>query len=132
MYKRFFIATTVSVLSFFNVKASSNDSLIIGTWKGTSICQVKSSPCHDEVVVCYMTRGDKPGTYLMDMYKVVNGAEQDMGVLEYTFNASENSLTCADEPRKAVWRFKVNGKVMEGTLYYKGQLFRIVKMKKEK
>ena len=32
------------------------DTLLIGVWKGSSICQIKNSPCHDETVVYYISK----------------------------------------------------------------------------
>ncbi|MER3465134.1 MAG: hypothetical protein C4329_12700 [Chitinophagaceae bacterium] len=54
---------------------------IVGIWKGTSICQVKSSPCHDEVVVYHIKASGKPNEFSMQMNKIVNGAEEDMATL---------------------------------------------------
>jgi hypothetical protein len=132
MLRRLFITTIISVVNFHIAVASSNDTLIVGTWKGTSICQIKNSPCHDEIAVYHISKGDKPGTYRFVMNKVVNGAEEDMGIIEYTYDAVANTLTSLDEARKIVWKFKVNGKTMEGTLVYKNELYRIIKLSREK
>jgi hypothetical protein len=40
------------------------DTLLIGTWKGTSICQVKNSPCHDENVVYHISKNKGVDTFL--------------------------------------------------------------------
>ena len=106
--------------------------MIIGTWKGTSICQVKNSPCHDEIAAYHVLKGDKPGIYQFVMNKIVNGAEEDMGVLQYTYDAAANTLTSVDEKRKTIWKFKLNDKTMEGTLVYNNVLYRIIKLTKEK
>jgi len=29
---------------------------IEGVWKGTSLCQIKDSPCHDETVVYHISK----------------------------------------------------------------------------
>ena len=39
------------------------DSLLIGTWKGTSLCQIKSYPCHDEQVVHHISKADKANEF---------------------------------------------------------------------
>ncbi|HET6993820.1 MAG TPA: hypothetical protein VFI06_02505, partial [Chitinophagaceae bacterium] len=87
MKRKQFLAIVISILSFQAVFASFNDTLPTGTWKGTSICQIKSSPCHDEIAVYHISKTGKEGIYSMIMNKVVNGVEEDMGVLEYTYNA---------------------------------------------
>jgi len=109
-----------------------NDSLIAGTWKGTSICQVKNSPCHDEIAIYHISKGDKPSTYQFVMNKIVNGKEEDMGILQYSYDAVARTLTNIDENRKTTWKFVVKNDTMDGTLFYKGELYRIIKLSKEK
>jgi len=40
-------------LAFFLAAAAADP--ISGTWEGTSLCQVKPSPCHDEHVIYRVT-----------------------------------------------------------------------------
>jgi len=134
MNSRFFIVAIVFIFSFIDGNASFNDSLITGTWKGTSICQVKDSPCHDEIAICHVHLTDRPGVYQFVMNKMVNGIEEEMGTADYIFNNKEKSLTWVDKTRNTIWTFHVDSKskTMEGTLYYKRQLYRILKLTKEK
>jgi hypothetical protein len=132
MIRKLSIALIIVNFSFYHAVASPDDTLIIGTWKGTSICQVKDSPCHDEMAAYHISKGDKAGTYRFVMNKVVNGKEEDMGALDYSYDAAAGTLTHLDTLRKIIWKFKVKGKTMEGTLFYKGQLYRIIKLNKEK
>jgi hypothetical protein len=108
-----------------------NDSLLTGTWKGTSICQVKPSPCNDEIAVYHITKGDKPNTYHIVANKVINGVEEDMGVGDYTFNPADNSLFCYLDKYNVTIKFIVKGRLMEGTLTSGKTLARIIKLKKE-
>jgi len=117
--KKFFIILIYFVFSCTNGHASFNDSLITGTWKGTSICQVKDSPCHDEISICHVSTTDKPGVYRLVMNKIVNGVEEDMGVSDFIFNSKEKSLTWVDKARNTVWTFYIHDKTMEGTLFPK-------------
>lgn len=110
--------------------ASKSDSLLIGTWKGTSICQVKSSPCHDEIAVYHITRSEKPNTYHMLMDKVVNDVEEEMGTLDYDFDAAKEILSYRDNQRNTTWTFKVSSRQMDGTLVYNNQLYRVIKLTK--
>ena len=128
LQKLFFVI--LSSLVFQYVFATNNDSLIVGTWKGTSICQIITSPCHDEIAVYHITKGEQPGTYHFVMNKVVKEKEEDMAVLDYVFDAKAGTYTNSDEGRRATWSFKVKGDSMEGTLYYRGQLYRIIKLKR--
>lgn len=120
-------------LFFFSsavAQKSSLDSVLIGTWKGTSICQIKSSPCHDEIAVYHVSKGGKPNVYLMLMNKIVDGKEEEMGTLEYNFDSTKNILTHRDEKREVTWQFNITDKKMDGALVYKKQLYRIIKLSK--
>lgn len=103
---------------------------IIGTWKGTSICQQKNSACHDEVVVCHISKAPAPNTYKFVMNKIVNGAEEPMGELEFIYNEAQNSLTCHSVSRyESDWKFNVKPNALDGTLTVdKKTLFRIIKL----
>ena len=102
-----------------------------GVWKGTSLCQVKNSPCHDEVVVYYISKDSDGKSYKMNASKVVNGKEADMGPLSFTYDEKQNVFISVDSGRSSKWEFKVTGNEMKGTLKDKGELYRIVNVKKE-
>ncbi|HMD01096.1 MAG TPA: hypothetical protein VKH37_13125 [Ferruginibacter sp.] len=131
MKQKLFIAIILFTSMCHKAVASADDSLIIGTWKGTSICQVKDSPCHDEIAAYHIAKGDRPGTYRVVGNKIVNGVEEEMGVLDFDFDATTNTLTYANRAHNSIWKFKVTHRTMEGTLVVKGQLYRIIKLKKE-
>jgi hypothetical protein len=40
--------------------ARGDDSSLAGVWKGDSVCQIKDSPCHNEMAVYYVSRGAAP------------------------------------------------------------------------
>jgi len=102
-----------------------------GTWKGTSLCQVKNSPCHDEIVIYHITKNNKDKNYEMAANKIVNGTEEEMGTLIFTYDDQQKTFVCIDSARSAKWEFKITGNEMKGTLLYKGNLYRIVDVKKE-
>lgn len=102
-----------------------------GTWKGTSLCQVKNSPCHDEVVVYHVSKNGAGKTFEMVANKIVNGKEEDMGTLIFTYDDQQKSFVSVDSASGAKWEFKITGNAMKGTLVYKGNLYRIVDVKKE-
>jgi hypothetical protein len=58
---------------------------ISGTWEGTSLCQVKPSPCHDERVI-YRFKRTAPKRYRIDAYRLVERQEQFMGPVDVTFD----------------------------------------------
>jgi hypothetical protein len=126
----------VIVLSIFTALSrgqeirNANDSLLIGTWKGTSICQVRPSPCNDEIAVYHITRGAKPNTYHMVMNKVINEKEEEMGLLDYNFDVAKQTLSSSDREHGTVWNFHVTDNRMEGTLVFQNKIYRIIKLSK--
>ena len=107
---------------------SRQDSSIIGVWKGTSICQIKNSPCHDENVVYRISKGQGIDTFNVSGNRIVNGKEVEMGIIPFRFDKSTNQLTAS---MHGLWTLNLRGKVLEGTLTSNGSLFRIVKLSKE-
>ena len=108
--------------------ASKQDSSIIGVWKGTSICQVKNSPCHDENVVYRISKGQGIDTFNVSGNKIVNGKEVEMGIIPFKFDKTTNQLTAS---MNGLWTLNLKGKVLEGTLTSNGTLYRIVKVSKQ-
>jgi len=111
-------------------KVSTAQSLI-GVWKGTSLCQIKNSPCHDESVVYHISKNGSGDSYQISASKIIDGKEDDMGTLNFTFDPQLNILVSVDSANKIRWEFKVTGKEMHGTLMSKGNLSRIIDLKKE-
>jgi len=107
---------------------------IEGTWKGTSLCQVKSSPCHDESVICHISKSIKPGTYTVQLNKMVNNAEEEMGMLDFAYNKSSQTLTCImkdRQQRECVWTFIIKDNQITGTLITEGKiLYRKIEVSK--
>lgn len=84
----------------------------VGVWRGTSLCQVRPSPCNDEIVVDRITRAKGSDSLSMDARKIVRGREEEMGVLPCRFDARSASFTCS--LAKGVWRFAVRGDSLTG------------------
>lgn len=106
---------------------------IQGTWKGTSLCQVKGSPCHDEIAAYHATKLPGGRAYRFQMNKVVNGKEEEMGVLDFIYDDSSKMLTATNMGRgvKGAWRFKLDGKNIHGTLTLgDSTLYRIIEIHK--
>jgi hypothetical protein len=107
---------------------------IEGIWKGTSLCQVKPSPCHDENVVYHISRAANGKTYSIQMNKIVNGAEEEMGVSDAVYDEAKHILTSTTKDRQGrvgVWLFKIDDKQIHGTLTIDQKtLYRIIEVKK--
>ena len=104
------------------------DSLLIGTWKGSSICQIRNSPCHDETVVYHISKTAGNDTFYIQASKIVNGKEEDMGILPCLFDEKKNQL--GSTAYKNIWSFQLKKDELEGGLIYQGNLYRIIKLTK--
>ena len=86
----------------------------VGTWRGTSLCQVRPSACHDESVVFRITRTTARDSLALDGRKIVNNAEVEMGVLGCRFDPPSARLTCPIP--SGVWQFTIRGDSLVGEL----------------
>ena len=107
---------------------------VAGTWEGTSLCQIKPSPCHDEHVV-YKIKTMGPRSYRIEAYKVVGGQEQYMGPLDVKLDASGLHLDGSSTDRSGTvhpWLFTIKGKHMSGKALTGpgGQVFRLIEVDK--
>jgi stress response protein SCP2 len=102
-----------------------------GIWKGTSLCQIKNSPCQNETVVYHISKDSTGKSYEVIANKMVNGKEDYMGTIPFTYDDKQKVFVSMDSVRNAKWEFKITGNAMKGTLMYKGDLFRIIELKKE-
>jgi hypothetical protein len=117
-------------VSYFNKTKQKHDiGSFIGTWKGTSLCQQKNSPCHDEVVVYYITKGNGADSCVIQANKIVNGVEEDMGPLPCKFDKNKNELNST--AYNSIWNFKLKDEKISGTLYVRNNLYRIIELAKQ-
>ena len=86
----------------------------VGVWRGTSMCRVRPSPCKDEIVVYRITRLNTSDSLSLDARKIVNGQEEEMGVLGCRSAASGAQITCTMP--NGVWRFTIRGDSLVGEL----------------
>lgn len=78
------------------------------------MCRVRPSPCNDEIVVYRITRVNASDSLSLDARKIVNGQEEEMGVLGCRSAASGAQLTCTMP--NGVWRFTIRGDSLVGEL----------------
>ena len=105
---------------------------ISGTWEGTSLCQVKPSPCHDEHVVYRVTR-TAPERYKLDAYKIVSGKELFMGAIDLTFDSAGHALVGTIAGNRGASRVRLTLKTnhLSGRLTLgDGTLFRLIEVTK--
>jgi hypothetical protein len=105
------------------------DTLLIGTWKGTSVCQVKNSPCHDETVVYRISKKAGVDTFYVNASKIVNGVEEEMGIIPFINNTKTNQLIST--AYNGIWTFNIEIAKIDGTLFSRGTLYRKIKVYKQ-
>ena len=93
-------------------QASSSTPSPIGVWRGTSICLVRPSPCHDELVVYRIARMKTADSVSLDARKIVNGREEEMGVLRCQVSGAR--VTCAIP--HGTWNFRIRRDSLTGEL----------------
>jgi hypothetical protein len=105
-------------------------SKIAGTWRGSSVCVVKDSPCHDEMnVYRFSSLAGRLDFFAGTAGKVVDGKEINMGSGTWKFDAEKRMLECE---RPSI-RLVVDGDKMEGALRLEdGTVYRRIYLKKEK
>lgn len=86
----------------------------VGTWRGTSLCLVRSSPCHDEIVVYRITPMKSPDSLSIDARRIVRGEEQEMGTLTCHLVRPSSQLTCALP--QGIWYFRARNDSLTGEL----------------
>ena len=104
---------------------------IIGNWKGASICQEKESPCNDESVVAHITRGAGRDSFVVQLNKVVGGVEYPNVEVTCMVGAASGSTLCRDGVDR-LWRWKLDGDVLNATLIFKGQEYRKMALERVK
>jgi hypothetical protein len=73
----------------------------------------------------------KPGWFFVSGDKIVDGREEVMGTGEWHFDEQAHELIC--EFARGVFRLKLDGKKMEGTLKLPdGRVYRRIQLEKEK
>ena len=86
----------------------------VGTWRGTSVCLVRPSPCNDEIVVYRITPTKTADSLAVDARKIVRGEEQEMGVLGCRLERPSGQVTCPIP--HGVWQFRVRNDSLTGEL----------------
>jgi hypothetical protein len=97
------------------VAIDDSPSQIVGTWRGTSECAVKSSPCHDEINVYRFSKlPTRPGWFSGTGSKVVDGNEISMGTLSWSYDSMSHALR--NESSGATFQLFVDGNKIDGSL----------------
>jgi hypothetical protein len=84
----------------------------VGVWRGTSRCTKRPSACNDETVVYRITRVNAGDSLSIDARKIVNGQEDEMGVIGCRIAGTQ--LTCPMS--NGTWYFTVRADSLVGDL----------------
>ncbi len=104
---------------------------VAGTWEGSSLCQVKPSPCNDEHVV-YRVTGTGPRHYKFDAFKLIGGKELFMGTIDLTYDPARHSLDGSiwGQRGTATVHFSLMGNHLSGSMTLDGKLYRLIEVDK--
>jgi hypothetical protein len=130
-----YLGLLLAIISLSCYSQQSSTDPFVGVWRGTSICQVKNSPCNSETVVYYISAGTSKNLYVMKANKIVNGQEEEMGIIDFTYNETLKTLTNKSvdhSNRQGIWAFELKDGFLKGTLTVDGALYRIIDVKKDK
>jgi hypothetical protein len=126
------VLITVLIALLAPVAAGGDDLMrFLGKWRGDSSCVARNTACHDETVVYRIASlPDKPNHVSVNADKIVNGNAINIGTLEFRYEQPTRTVEC--EYSQGVWRFKVAGEYLEGSLTLSdGTEFRRVRLRKE-
>lgn len=102
-----------SVAGVAEEKKHANIANLVGDWSGTSLCQVRPSPCNDEQVVFRLSHPQTNRIYLQ-ADKIVDGKPVTMGAGDWSYDSVSQALTW--EIPRGTWKLVVAGDEMNGTL----------------
>lgn len=88
----------------------------VGEWRGTSICQVHPSPCHDEQAVYRIVR--QGHGYQVHFAKLISGRPEEFGVVPGAIDPHHRQLVVIGHGRGGdfTWHLAVKGDTLTGTL----------------
>jgi hypothetical protein len=101
---------------------------IAGNWRGSSVCQIKNSACHDEIVVYNILKADAD-IYHVAMNKIVKGKIDFIAVVDFTYDEFTQTLSTNDNGR--IWQFTMKKNSLDGILIWHAQLYRKLHLERE-
>src|SRR5690242_20272619 len=111
-----YIALLAAIVSpSFSQDPVRSESSLLGEWRGSSICQVRESSCHDEESVYHIARiAEKPNWFSVRGDKIVDGKPITMGTVECRYDSAKSVLTC--DLSRGVLRVTIQTNRLEGTM----------------
>ena len=124
------LVTSTFVVGFPPEKKQVSALDLVGDWSGTSLCQVRPSPCKDEQVVFRLSHPQNSKIYIQ-ADKIVEGKSVTMGAGDWSYDSVSQALTW--EIPRGTWKLVVAGDEMNGTLVTRDNLvFRKIHLHRSK
>jgi hypothetical protein len=79
--------------------------------------------------VYHISKNKNVDTFYINANKIVNGVEEEMGILPFVYNQKTNQFIST--AYKGIWTFTLEGNKLEGTLFSKGVLYRKIRIYKQ-
>jgi hypothetical protein len=76
----------------------------VGTWRGSSVCVVRSPACTDDAIVYRIVQKGSHDSLLVDARKVIDGREEPTAAFACQLNAARAYITCVVPEGK--WRIR--------------------------
>lgn len=124
------LALTFAVFSSAQTAKYAND-LLVGDWRGDSVCVVRPSACVDEKSLYHIRKiGDQPNRFSMQGDKIVDGRPVNMGTADCVYAPDTHVLTC-DLPAGSI-HLTLRETRLEGTMHLSdGRLWRNISLEKD-
>jgi hypothetical protein len=111
-------------------KTADDSPLLVGDWRGDSICVVRPSACHDEKALYHVKKREGLNAYSLQADKIVDGKAEMMGTAECTYAPEKHVLTCTKP--NLVLQLNLNDKSLNGTMNRPdGTVWRNITLKKD-
>ena len=111
-------------------KPADDSALLVGDWRGDSICVVRPSACHDEKALYHVKKREGLNAYSLQADKIVDGKPEMMGTAECTYAPEKRVLTCTRP--NLVLQLTPQNKSLSGTMNLPdGTVWRNISLKKD-
>ncbi|MFL6247921.1 MAG: hypothetical protein ACJ74H_18000 [Thermoanaerobaculia bacterium] len=91
--------------------------VLLGTWRGSSICTGARTACRDETVVYHITAGANAEMVTVAANKIVDGRELEMGTLEFNVDFKAHRMVSEFDNGNVAsrWVFQWSSTELKGT-----------------
>jgi hypothetical protein len=111
-------------------KSADDSGVLVGDWRGDSICVVRPSACHDEKALYHVKKREGVNAYSLQADKIVDGKPEMMGTADCTYAPEKRVLTCTRP--NLVLQLNLNDKTLNGTMNRPdGTVWRNITLKKD-